>query len=157
MAFTRSDPGKDDGTMNHAPVTGNSPKTVGEVMTTDVVTLNITDTLRLADDLMNLAKVRHFPVLQEGKVAGLIDQSDLLHASMLSVVRHRKGSPRRTLGTVAIRDVMKPATTVLASMTLDQTARLMVHKDIDCVLVVEGNRLVGVVTRTDLLREMTSS
>jgi len=142
--------------MNHAFQSGNSPKSVAEVMTTDVVTLNITDTLRLADDLMNLAKVRHFPVLHEGKVAGLIDQSDLLHASMLSVVRHREDSPRRTLGTVAVRDVMKPATTIPASMTLNETARLMVEKDIDCVLVVEGDGLVGVVTRTDVLRGMTS-
>jgi len=125
-------------------------------MTTDVVTLNVNDTLRLADDLMNLAKVRHFPVLHDGKVVGLIDQSHLLHASMLSVVRHREDSPRSTLGTVAVREVMKPATTVPTSMTLHETARLMVERDIDCVLVVEGEGLVGVVTRTDLLREITS-
>ncbi|HZD40559.1 MAG TPA: CBS domain-containing protein [Terriglobales bacterium] len=126
-------------------------------MTTDLITLQMNDTLRLADDLMNLAKVRHFPVLHEGKVAGLLDQLDLLHASMRSIVRHRNRSPRLTLATVAIRDVMKPATTVSASMTLHQTARLMIHKDIDCVLVVEAGRLVGLATRTDLLRGMTSS
>lgn len=143
--------------MNDAFVAGNLPKTLREVMTTDVVTLQINDTLRLADDLMNLAKVRHFPVLHEGKVAGLIDQLDLLHASMLSIVRHREDCPRHTLGTVAVRDVMKPATTVSASMTLHQAARLMVEEEIDCVLVVEGSELVGLATRTDLLREITSS
>ena len=35
--------------------------TVGEVMTSDLVTLKLDDTLRLADDLMNLTRVRHFP------------------------------------------------------------------------------------------------
>ena len=76
---------------------------------------------------------------------------------MLSVVRNRGNSPRHTLGTIAVRDVMKPATTVPASMALYETARLMVEKDIDCVLVVEGDGLVGVVTRTDVLREITRS
>jgi CBS domain-containing protein len=51
---------------------------------------------------------------------------------------------------------MKPATTVSASMTLHEAARLMVREDIDCVLVVEGGQLVGLATRTDLLRGMTS-
>jgi CBS domain-containing membrane protein len=142
--------------MTFAFLTDNSTKTLREVMTIDLVTLQMNDTLRLADDLMNLAKVRHFPVLHEGKVAGLIDQLDLLHASMLSIVQHREDSPRLTLGTVAIRDVMKPATTVSASMTLHEAARLMVREDIDCVLVVEGGQLVGLATRTDLLRGMTS-
>jgi CBS domain-containing membrane protein len=143
--------------MTAGLLSDNSTKTLREVMTIDLVTLQMTDTLRLADDLMNLAKVRHFPVLHEGKVAGLIDQLDLLHASMLSIVRHRDDSPRLTLGMVAIRDVMKPATTVSASMTLHQAARLMVSEDIDCVLVIEGGQLVGLATRTDLLRGMTSS
>ncbi len=143
--------------MKYAYLTGNSPKTLGEVMTTDLVTLNITDSLRLADDLMNLTKLRHFPVLREGHLAGLIDESDLLHASMRSIVRHPRESPRRALGAVAVGDVMKPVTTVSPSMTITHAARLMVEKDINCVLVIAGDRLVGLVTRTDLLREMTST
>ena len=38
-------------------------KTVAEVMSTDLITLKLNDTLRLADDMFNLAQVRHFPVL----------------------------------------------------------------------------------------------
>jgi len=128
-----------------------------EVMTTDLVTLKVTDTLRLADDLMNVAKLRHFPVLHDGRVAGLLDQSDLLHASMLSLVRHREDSPRHTLGLITVRDVMKPATTVSVCMTVREAARLMVEKDIDCVLVIEADKLVGLATRTDLLREMANA
>jgi len=87
-------------------------KTVAEVMTTDLVTLKLNDTLRLADDLMNLAKLRHFPVLDDAKVVGLVNQTDLLHASMRSLAHHPKNTLRHALGMVAVKDVMKPANTV---------------------------------------------
>src|SRR5258706_15111780 len=76
-------------------------ETIGEVMTKDVVALKINDTLRLADDMMNLAHLRHFPVLDEGRVVGIVNHDDLLHASMASLSRHPQDAPRSALGTVA--------------------------------------------------------
>ena len=61
-------------------VKSNSDKTVGEVMTSDLITLKLDDTLRLADDLMNLAHLRHFPVLDGDQVVGVINQPDLFAA-----------------------------------------------------------------------------
>ena len=58
--------------MNNA-ATCTREKTVGAVMTTDQVTLQLTDTLRLADDMMNLAHVRHFPVFDGEKLDGVIN------------------------------------------------------------------------------------
>ena len=129
-------------------------KTVGTVMTTDPVTLQLNDTLRLADDMMNLAHVRHFPVLDGEKLVGVIDQDDLLHASMAALVRHPKDKVREALGAVAIKDFMKAATTVPRQTSIYDAARMMVDRGIECLLVVVGNKLVGVVTRSDLLREL---
>lgn len=131
-----------------------SHKTVREVMTTDLLTLNLNDTLRLADDIMNLAKVRHFPVLDRDKLVGVLNQADLLHASMRSLVRHPRDTPRQALGTVAVRDIVKPATTIHCDAPVEEAALMMVEKEVDCLLVLEGEKLVGVATRTDLLREM---
>jgi CBS domain-containing membrane protein len=129
-------------------------KTVRDVMTTELLTLNLDDTLRLADDIMNLANLRHFPVLDHGRLVGVLNQADLLHASMRSLVRHPGESLRHALGTVVVRDIMKPATTIRCDTSLEESAWLMVDKETDCLLVVEGDKLVGVATRTDLLREM---
>jgi CBS domain-containing membrane protein len=131
-----------------------SRKKVRDIMTTDLLTLNLNDTLRLADDIMNLAKVRHFPVLDEGKLVGVLNQADLLHASMRSLVRHPKETPRQALGTVAVKDIVKPATTIRCDAPIEEAALMMVEKEIDCLLVLDDERLVGVATRTDLLREM---
>ncbi|MBM2805695.1 MAG: domain containing rane protein [Deltaproteobacteria bacterium] len=129
-------------------------KTVGTVMTTDPVTLQLNDTLRLADDMMNLAHVRHFPVFDGEKLVGVIDQDDLLHASMAALVRHPKDKVREALGAVAIKDFMKAATTVPRQTSIYDAARMMVDRGMECLLVVDGDKLVGVVTRSDLLREL---
>jgi CBS domain-containing membrane protein len=128
--------------------------TVGEVMTTDLVTLQLNDTLRLADDLMNLARLRHFPVLDEDSVAGVIDQNDLLHASMVSLVRHPREPVRDSLGEVKVSAVMKPATLVSSDTLIYEAAKIMVERDIECLLVLKDEKLVGLVSRTDLLREL---
>ena len=143
--------------MSSAATRITAETTVGEVMTTDLVTLQIDDTLRLADDMMNLAHVRHFPVMQGDKLAGIINQVDLLHASMASLIRHPKDSPREALGAVAVKDVMSPANTVIAETSIFTAARLMVEQNVECLLVVEEGKLVGLVSRTDLLRELTKT
>jgi CBS domain-containing membrane protein len=134
-----------------------SKKTVADVMTREMVTLKPNDTLRLADDIMNLAKIRHFPVMDQSKVAGVVHQADLLHSSMRSLVEHPQDPLRQTLGAVVVRAVMTPATTVTTSTSIQQAAGIMVEKNIECLLVVEADQLVGLVTRTDLLRELATS
>lgn len=134
--------------------TGAPEKTVGAVMTTDPVTLKLNDTLRLADDMMNLAHVRHFPVLDGEKLVGVIDQDDLLHASMASMVRRPKDKVRDALGAVAIKDFMKAATTVAPDTSIYDAASTMVDRGVECLLIVAEGKLVGLVTRSDLLREL---
>ena len=129
-------------------------KNVQDIMTTDLITLNVGDTLRLADDLMNLARLRHFPVMDGDRVVGVINESDLLHASMRSLIRHPEGSPRAALGEVRVREVMKPAPTVSADSSIYDAARVMVERGIECLMVLTGEKLAGLVTRTDVLREL---
>lgn len=129
-------------------------KTVCEVMTRELVTLKLNDTLRLADDLMNLAKLRHFPVLDDAKVVGLVNQTDLLHASMRSLAGHPEDTPRGALGMVTVQEVMKPATMVAADTSIQDAAQLMVERGIESLLVMDSEKLVGLVSRTDLLREL---
>ena len=129
-------------------------KTVCEVMTRELVTLKLNDTLRLADDMMNLAKLRHFPVLDDGNVVGLVDQTDLFHASMRSLAGHPEDTPRGALGMATVREVMKPATMVSTETTIQDAAQLMVDRGIESLLVMDGEKLAGLVSRTDLLREL---
>jgi CBS domain-containing protein len=143
--------------MMATTTTSTQPKTVGDVMSTDLVTLKLTDTLRLADDIMNLAHVRHFPVLDGDKLVGVVNQVDLLYASMASLRRRPKNSLREALGAIAVKDVMKQVTTVTKDTTIRDAARTMVERDIECLLVTESDQLLGLVSRTDLLRELANT
>jgi acetoin utilization protein AcuB len=125
-------------------------------MSTDLVTLNLNDTLRLADDIMNVTKVRHFPVLDEGKVVGVLSQSDLLHASMRSLLQHPLDSPRHLLGMIVVHKIMKPPLTVPADLSLQEAAAMLVDQQAECLLVIEGETLLGLASRTDLLRQMAA-
>jgi len=135
--------------------TGSAEKTAGEVMTTHLVTLKLDDTLRLADDMFNLTQVRHFPVMDGDRLAGMVNQDDLLHASMAALVRQPKKTLRKVLGTVAVKDFMKPATTIANDASIHDAAEIMVERGIECLLVLDEGKLVGLVTRTDLLRELS--
>jgi CBS domain-containing protein len=48
--------------------------------------------------------------------------------------------------------VMKPVTTVAKETTIRDAARTIVERDIECLLVMDSNRLAGSFSRTDLLR-----
>ncbi len=128
--------------------------TVGEVMSKELVTLREDDTLRLADDMLNLAHVRHFPVLAGNRLVGVINQSDLFHASMASLIRHPKDAPRAALATVIVKDVMQPPVTVSPKVSVRGAAEIIVERDVECLLVVEGEKLLGLLSRTDLLKEL---
>jgi CBS domain-containing protein len=141
--------------MNSASATETPEKTVGEVMTIHLVTLRLDDTLRLADDMLNLAHVRHFPVMGGDQLAGIVNQDDLLHASMAALVRQPKRTLRKVLGTVAVKEIMKPATTITGDASIHDAAEMMVERSIECLLVLDDGKLIGLVTRTDLLRELS--
>jgi acetoin utilization protein AcuB len=128
---------------------------VREIMATEIVTLSAGDTLRLADDLMAMADLRHFPVLRQGKVVGVVSQLALVRTSLNLLIERGKGSPREVLGSMSIESMKMEVPTVISPDTpVKEAARLMVEKRADCLVIVEKGVLVGLATRTDLLREM---
>jgi CBS domain-containing membrane protein len=59
-------------------------KRVRDVMTSEVTTLKRNDKLTLADDIMNLGRIRHLPVLDddEKELVGLVSQRDLFRGAL---------------------------------------------------------------------------
>ena len=55
---------------------------------------------------------------------------------------------------MAVKDFMKAAITVTRETSIYDAASLMVDRGIECLLVMEANKLIGLVTRSDLLREL---
>ena len=133
---------------------GLAQRIVYRVMQQEVVSLQASDRLDLADDVMRLGRVRHMPVLEGERLVGVVTQRDLLAASLTRVLDFEPLQRRTFLRSVEVREVMsKEVVSIGSGTTLAQAARLMIERQIGCLPVLNGEgRLIGIVTETDLLR-----
>lgn len=98
-------------------------------------------------------KVRHLPVVENGKLVGIVVEKDLLSnqpspATSLSVYEIYS-----LLEALRVRQIMsKPVITVTPDWPIEEAARVMVEKKISCVPVMEGDELVGIITETDVFK-----
>jgi CBS domain-containing membrane protein/CBS domain-containing protein len=117
--------------------------TVGDFMTRELVTVKPADDLALAESILRLGGIRHLPVVEDGRLAGLVTQRDLLRSAAVR-------SHRSTLaGDIMVRDVV----TARPSTSLVEAARIMLGRKFGCLPVVEENgRLVGIITESDFVR-----
>ena len=126
---------------------------VSEVMRTEVATLAPDEHLDLADDVMRLGRVRHMPVLEDGRVVGLVSTRDTLAASLTKSLEFDPASRRAFLRSVEVAEVMtRDLVTVEPDATLREAAALMVQRKIGALPVVKPDgTMVGLITETDLL------
>lgn len=126
-----------------APLAGVRSIAVGDFMTRELVTVNETDDLALAESMLRLGGIRHLPVVRQGRLVGLVTHRDLLRTA----VTHDRRST--TAG-----DVMTRAPEAVGPNTsLVRAARLMLEKKFGCLPVVESDgRLVGIITESDFVR-----
>ncbi len=109
-----------------------------ERMTHPVVTIPADLTVKQALEIMEEREIRHLPVLNEDEtLAGIVTERDLLRAESDEVVKN-----------------VMPAEVITASeyTTLEEAARMMADHNITSLPVVRDNRLVGIITETDLFR-----
>jgi len=143
---------------------------VSQVMTTDVLTFSPDDTVESAMMSMVERNVDGSPVIdQGGKVVGMITTGDLIvqesqvhvptvislfgaYLELPSSHRRFEEDLRKALGG-RVADVMhQEPVTVDAADTLETAATLMHDHDVSRLPVVGDGRLVGIVSRTDILR-----
>ncbi len=127
-------------------------KTVRDIMTVEVTTLGRNDTLLLAKDIMNLGRVRHFPVVEDDELVGVVSQRDLYRASLGTVMQYGEKAQRAFLESVAVKEVMADPISISPDATVRDAARLMMEHKIGCLPVLEDSRLVGIVTEADMLQ-----
>ena len=127
--------------------------TVSEIMMKGPVTLESDDVLDLADDIMELGRIRHLPILERGRVVGILSQRDLFRSALVKAMGFKHREQKNLMRTLQVKEVMsRPVVTVSPGASVKEAARLMMEKKIGCLPVGEGGSLVGLVTETDILR-----
>ncbi|MGZ9099029.1 MAG: CBS domain-containing protein, partial [Brevundimonas sp.] len=114
----------------------------------DVVVAGPDDTLDTAFKRMRGADVSQLPIIQDGRLVGILDESDIVHVMNTDEItrQERFGKP---VGSVMTRDL----DTVQVGESLDALIPLF---DRDRVaIVLDGERFVGLITRTDLINHLS--
>lgn len=126
---------------------------VRDIMQTKVVTIGASERLSTVEDIMTLGRVRHMPVVRGGELVGVLSERDLLRASLSEVGSYGADARRAFLHAIEIEQVMSaPPITVDPAAPVTDAAQLMAEHKIGCLPVVEREKLMGLVTETDVLR-----
>jgi CBS domain-containing protein len=129
------------------------PDRVRDIMQVKLVTISASERLSMVEDIMTLGRVRHMPVVQSGRLVGVVSERDLLRASLSVLSEHRDAERRAFLHVVEISRVMStPPVVIGPEATIEAAALLMADRKIGCLPVVAGDELLGMVTETDVLR-----
>jgi CBS domain-containing membrane protein len=127
---------------------------VRDIMSTDVVTMIEDETLAHAKSCMDRGRIRHLPVVHDGRLVGLVTHRDLLAASFSIFAEVEPVEQRRVFVTVPVAEAMhRDVVTVSPDTTVAEAARILLDNKYGCLPVVDGDtRLLGIVTEADFLR-----
>jgi acetoin utilization protein AcuB len=122
---------------------------VHEIMSSDVLSISPTAKVIEALRMMSGADVRHLPVVEKGSLVGILSDRDI-HRFEGSDEISNDVVLRHLYGPVSERMTHEPHM-VASTATLDQAAQLMIDAKIGALPVVDGERLVGMLSTIDLL------
>ena len=115
---------------------------VKDVMNTNVVVAKADATIREASEVMNKYNIGSLVVVKDSGIAGIITEHNVLE----SVAAGR--NPDET----KIADIMSPeVVTVAPDSTVEQAVDLMVQHKIKKLPVVDGDKLMGIITASDII------
>ena len=126
---------------------------VHEIMSRDVAVIDRNDTLLTVEERMTTGKLRHLPVVEQDEVVGLVTQRDLFKGAMSSAMGYGEKAQKAFLQSVRVKEIMVyPVTTVTPETAVAAAVDMIIQRGLGCLPVVEQGKLVGMVTKTDLLR-----
>ena len=113
-----------------------------------MVAIGADDTLDTAFKRMRGADVSQLPVIVDGRLVGILDESDIVHVLNTDEIT-REARFKKTVGEVMIRDL----DTLQVGESLD--ALIPIFDRDRVAIVLDGEKFVGLITRTDLINHLS--
>ncbi|MCB0532411.1 MAG: CBS domain-containing protein [Lewinellaceae bacterium] len=121
---------------------------ISTIMTRDVFILGAGDPLWQAATMFNDHSLRHAPVTSQGRLVGMLSLVDLKRVPASALVESTADQGREIVADMMSRDPL----TVQASDPVRDLSKLFTENDFHAAPVLEGTRIVGIVSTTDLIR-----
>lgn len=123
---------------------------VGKRMTRNVITVSPGDTLKFASHLMREHRIHQLPVVEGGELIGFLSGTDIRNSALEETKVSEGGEivvKNKTVGEIMTVDVI----TVSPSDTVEDALLIIHRRRIGALPVVEGKKLVGIITKADVL------
>jgi len=128
------------------------PPVVEQIMSRDPALIAPDDSLRVAMERMRERACRRLPVVENGKLIGILSDRDVRRATNSPFVLRERSSDDVILDQLTVRACMIPnPLTITSRMPIVDAAKMMRDRKIGGLPVVDKGILVGIVTETDLL------
>ena len=131
--------------------------TVKDIMTTNVITLSSSDKLENAEKLFKKNNIIHIPIVDNGEIVGMLSYSDLLRLSFADLTNEEFEIDAFIYEMFTIKQIMaKNLTMVPPKTTIKKVAQMLVEKEFHALPIVKDEKLLGIVTSTDLSRYLVA-
>jgi len=126
-------------------------------MSKTVVTVDIDDSMQDAIKLLKEHDINMLPVMEKGKLVGVLTDRDVKKSSASDATTLEIHELLYLVSRIKVQNIMtKDPVTVPSDYTIEETAQVLLEKNISGVPVVDNKRVVGIITQTDIFRAMIS-
>ncbi|MBT3981601.1 MAG: CBS domain-containing protein [Bacteriovoracaceae bacterium] len=127
---------------------------ISKLMTADIFTLNESDTVDIAEEVMGWRTIRHIPIVDDDqRLVGLLTHRDILKCSISMIAGISKETQRKLNHVIKIKEVMNTEPRSIPQNTLVRdAAKILVENKFGCLPIVDGEKLVGIVTEADFVK-----
>jgi CBS domain-containing protein len=133
-----------------------SKKKVGEIANKNILTVSSDDRVVHARRIMVDENIARLPVLKDGKLVGMISDNEIAFAFASIKRSFPLGRQKHQLEELLVEDVMKkPAIWTQPGVSVSEAASIMIKNNLGALPLIENEKIVGIVSRTDLLKTIS--
>ena len=127
---------------------------VRDIMSSPAITVSPDTTLPAANALMKEKEIRHLPVLEKGRLVGIVSRGDLREASISASINADQYELHFLLNKLTVGKLMtrKVRTVAPDALVVDAADLMTEHKIAGLPVVDAEGAVIGIVTESDLLK-----
>ncbi|WP_353572569.1 CBS domain-containing protein [Candidatus Albibeggiatoa sp. nov. BB20] len=128
--------------------------TVQDLMSEQLFTLTLTDTVHEAREAMLNNRIRHIPIVdKDGEFVGLVTKHDILEVSVSALAEIDNDTRDELESAIPLGEIMITDITIAyADSNLLEAAKFMLEQKHGCLPVLQDSRLIGILTEADFVK-----
>lgn len=127
---------------------------IAQIMTDNLIKLNVNDSLSQAESLFKKNKIRHIPIVNNDSIIGMLSYTDLMRISFADATDDKGQEVETTVYDMfTLEQVMtKNVEVITDNTTIKEAAEIFAKKEFHALPVIKYDKIVGIVTTTDIIK-----